>query len=157
MGYGFGIAVSCGVGHRCGLDLAWLWLWHRLAATALITPLAWGSPYATGAALKGQKRPKKPKTKKKKKTLLPSMSLSLSLSLSTSGSLLPFSWFCDPKPRNRFVQNPDSPYRERGCESAGCPPKPSSPSSVACGCAASNISQPPLQQWPWDQVLAVGN
>ena len=63
--------MSCGVGHSCGLDLAWLWLWHRLAATALITPLAWGSPYATGAALKGQKRPKKPKTKKKKKTCFP--------------------------------------------------------------------------------------
>ena len=23
-------AVSCGVGHRCGSDLAWLWLWPQL-------------------------------------------------------------------------------------------------------------------------------
>ena len=21
--------MSCGVGHRCGLDLVWLWLWRR--------------------------------------------------------------------------------------------------------------------------------
>ena len=31
--------MSCGVGHRPALDLAWLWLWHRPAATALIQPL----------------------------------------------------------------------------------------------------------------------
>ena len=29
-------------------------LWHRPAATALIGPLAWEPPYATGAALKRQ-------------------------------------------------------------------------------------------------------
>ena len=29
-----------------------LWLWHRLAATALIQPLAWEPPYAAGTALK---------------------------------------------------------------------------------------------------------
>ena len=40
-------------------------LWPRPAATALIRPLAWGFPYAMGAALK--KRPKKKKKKKKKK------------------------------------------------------------------------------------------
>ena len=33
-------------------DLALLWLWHRLAATAPIVPLAWEPPYAMGAALK---------------------------------------------------------------------------------------------------------
>ena len=27
--------MSCGVGHRCGLDLEWLGLWYRLAAAAL--------------------------------------------------------------------------------------------------------------------------
>ena len=45
-----GVAVSCGVGHRCGLGpaLLWLWLWCRLAAAALIPPLA----YAMGVALK---------------------------------------------------------------------------------------------------------
>ena len=44
----------CGVGHRCGLDSVLLWLWHRLAAAALIRTLAWEPPYATGAALKTQ-------------------------------------------------------------------------------------------------------
>ena len=33
-----------------------LWLWHRLAATALIPPLAWEIPYAVGAVLKSQKK-----------------------------------------------------------------------------------------------------
>ena len=47
------LAVSCGVGRRCGLDLVLLWLWHRLAATAPIRPLDWEPPYARGAALKG--------------------------------------------------------------------------------------------------------
>ena len=51
------MAVSCGVGRRCSLDLTWLWLWlwHGPAATALIQPLAWAPPYAAGAALKKQK------------------------------------------------------------------------------------------------------
>ena len=48
--------MSCGVGLRHGLDLALLWLWHRPAATALIGPLAWEPPYATGAALKRFKK-----------------------------------------------------------------------------------------------------
>ena len=46
-----------------------LWLRHRLAATALIQPLAWELPYALGAALRRQKKKKKkqkPKTKPKK-------------------------------------------------------------------------------------------
>jgi len=47
--------MSCGVGCRYGSDPALLWLWCRLAATAAIRPLAWESPYATGAALKRQK------------------------------------------------------------------------------------------------------
>ena len=50
------MAVSCGVGYRCGLDLALLWLWHRPAATALIQPLAWESPYAAHAALKAKNK-----------------------------------------------------------------------------------------------------
>ena len=61
MGEGSGIAVSCGIGHRCGSDLALLWLWHRPAATAPIRSLAWEAPYAAGAALKRQK------TKRQKK------------------------------------------------------------------------------------------
>ena len=43
--------MSCGVGHRPGLDpeLLWLWLWRRLVATAPIQPLAWEPPRAAGA------------------------------------------------------------------------------------------------------------
>ena len=55
MGIGSGVAVSYGVGLRRGLDPAFLWLWHRPAATALIGPLAWEPPYAASAALKRQK------------------------------------------------------------------------------------------------------
>ena len=50
--------MSC-VGHRRALDLALLWLWHRPAVVALIRPLAWEPPYASGAALKRQKDQKK--------------------------------------------------------------------------------------------------
>ena len=37
-------------------DLALLWLWWRLAATAPIRPLAWEPPYASDAALKQTKK-----------------------------------------------------------------------------------------------------
>ena len=57
--------MSCVVCHRCSWDPALLWLWHRPAATALIKPLAWEPPYASDAALKGQKT-KKIKLKLKK-------------------------------------------------------------------------------------------
>ena len=50
------MAVSCGVGHRCGSDL--VLLWHRPAAAAPTGPLAWEPACATGVALK---RPKKKK------------------------------------------------------------------------------------------------
>ena len=43
---------SCSVGHRHGSYLALLWLWHRPVGVSLIKPLAWGLPYATGAAIK---------------------------------------------------------------------------------------------------------
>ena len=42
------VAVSCGVGHRCGSDLVLQWLWHRLAAIAPIRPLTWELPHAAG-------------------------------------------------------------------------------------------------------------
>ena len=54
--------MSCGIGHRWGSDPMLLGLWCRPAATTLIGPLAWESPYAMGVALKRQK----------KKSLLPS-------------------------------------------------------------------------------------
>ena len=37
---GSGVATSYTVGHRRGSDLVLLWLWCRLAAMALIQPLA---------------------------------------------------------------------------------------------------------------------
>ena len=52
--------MSCGGGHRCSWDLALLWLWCRMLATALIQPLAWELPHAVGAA------PHKKKKKKEK-------------------------------------------------------------------------------------------
>ena len=55
------------VGHRLGSDLTWLWLWHRLAATAPTGPLAWEPPYVMGAARKSKK-----KKEKKKKASIPS-------------------------------------------------------------------------------------
>ena len=48
------------LGHRCGSDLALLWLWHRpLASIAPIRPLTWEPPYATRTTLK---RPPKKKS-----------------------------------------------------------------------------------------------
>ena len=55
--------MGCGGGHRHGLDLALLWLWHSPAATAPIRPLAWEPPYSAGAALKRQKDKKKKKNR----------------------------------------------------------------------------------------------
>ena len=62
--------MSYGVGCRCGSDSALLWLWHRLAATAPIRPIAWEPTYAAGAALEKTKRKKKKKKKKLIKTLI---------------------------------------------------------------------------------------
>ena len=50
VGWGSGIAMSCGAGCRGGLG-----------AIALIQPLAWEFPYATGVG------PKRPKTKQNKR------------------------------------------------------------------------------------------
>ena len=51
--------MSCGVGRRYSSDLALLWLWCRLVATALIGSLAWEPPYAAGGALKKQTNKRK--------------------------------------------------------------------------------------------------
>ena len=56
MGWGSGIAMSCGVGCRCGSDPELLWLWHRPAATAPIGPLAWEPPCAMGVAPKEKRK-----------------------------------------------------------------------------------------------------
>ena len=54
--WGSGVSMSCGVGCKCGSDLVLLWLWHRPVAIALIQPLAWEPPYATGAAQEKKKK-----------------------------------------------------------------------------------------------------
>ena len=50
--------MSCGVGRRRSSDPMLLWLWCRLAAIALIQPLAWELPHVEGVALKRQKKKK---------------------------------------------------------------------------------------------------
>ena len=67
--------MSCGVGCRRGSDPTlmwlplWLWLWHRPAAVALIGPLAWEPPYATGAALKKQKEEREKRERDRERNL----------------------------------------------------------------------------------------
>ena len=61
--------MSCGTGGRRSSDPALLWLWRRLAATALIPPLAWEPPYVMGAALKRQKKKKKKNQTKTKEPI----------------------------------------------------------------------------------------
>ena len=48
--------MSYGIGHRRGLVLALLWLWHRLVAIAPIPLLTQKLPYALGAALIRKKK-----------------------------------------------------------------------------------------------------
>ena len=50
--------MSYAIGCKCGLDLALLWLWCRLASAGLIQPLTWELPHATGVALKSKKKKK---------------------------------------------------------------------------------------------------
>ena len=51
--------MSCGVGHREGLDPALLWLWCRLATGALNWPPAGEISCAMGEAQKRQKKKKR--------------------------------------------------------------------------------------------------
>ena len=46
--------MSRGVGCRCSLDPALLWLWHGPVVTDPIQSLAWELTYAAGVALKRQ-------------------------------------------------------------------------------------------------------
>ena len=57
-GWGSGLAMSSGVVRRCGSNPVLLCLWGGPAAVALIQPLAWELPYATGAVLKKKKKKK---------------------------------------------------------------------------------------------------
>ena len=52
------LALLKAAGHRYSLDQAFLWLWYRPAAAALIQPLSWECPYATGAAIIKRKKKK---------------------------------------------------------------------------------------------------
>ena len=54
--------MRCAIDPGSGLDLTLLWQRQRAAATALIQPLAWEPPYATGVALKSKKKKKKNNT-----------------------------------------------------------------------------------------------
>ena len=45
----------------------WLWLWCRLAATALIRPPAWEPPYAAGVAIKRKKKKERKEGRKERK------------------------------------------------------------------------------------------
>ena len=61
--------MSCGIGRRHGSESVLLWLWCRLAARALIRPLARKPPYAAGSALNTKKKKKKKKKKKEKRVI----------------------------------------------------------------------------------------
>ena len=50
--------MSCGVGCRCGLDPALLWMWFRPSAEALIQPLAQELPYASRCSPPKKAKPK---------------------------------------------------------------------------------------------------
>ena len=65
LGSGAARELCCRSQRRLGSCV--LWLWHRLAAVALIEPLAWEPPYAVGAALKSKNKQTNKKQKKKKK------------------------------------------------------------------------------------------
>ena len=51
--------MSCGVGRRCGSDLALLQLWCRLAAIAVIPPPSLGTSKCLGCGPKKRKERKK--------------------------------------------------------------------------------------------------
>ena len=91
--------MSCGVGRRRGSDLAWLWLWYRLAATALIQPLAWECPYAAGMALKRQKKKKK---RKKKTIYICLFNVNVFLLINIVGFLI-WDISCDPTKKEKFL------------------------------------------------------
>ena len=69
--------MSCGVAYRHSSDPTLLWLWSRLAAIALIRPLAWEPPHATGAAIENAKRQKKNEITHKNYILCDSMNINL--------------------------------------------------------------------------------
>ena len=77
--------MSCGIGRRLRLDPGLLWLWYRLAAAALIRPLALEIPYAMGTALKRQKKKKEYLPSTESLTPPESTSLNSDVNLITKG------------------------------------------------------------------------
>ena len=65
-------------------DPALLWLWCRLAAAAPIRPPAWELPYASGVALKREKK----KKKERKRKLL--FRITVILQIEVAGSKKPY-------------------------------------------------------------------
>ena len=55
-GLGIRCGMSCGVGHRHGLDLELLWLWYRLGGGGGIRPGAWELACAWGVTLKMERK-----------------------------------------------------------------------------------------------------
>ena len=53
---GLMLLQAAGIGHRFRLDMVLLRMWHRLAAAALVQPLAQELPYATGVPQQGKKK-----------------------------------------------------------------------------------------------------
>ena len=64
VGWGSGVAMSCGVGCRHSSDLALQWLWHSLAAVAPIGSLAQGTSICHGCNPKKQKKERKKERKR---------------------------------------------------------------------------------------------
>ena len=62
--------MSGGVGGRRSSDPTLLWLWCRLAATALIGPPSLGTTYASGVALKKRQKDQKKKKKRMRQSRL---------------------------------------------------------------------------------------
>lgn len=56
VGEGSRVAVSSGVGGGWSSDPPLLWLWCRLAAAALIQPLAWEVPHAADVTIKRKEK-----------------------------------------------------------------------------------------------------
>ena len=78
--------MSCGVGRRCGLTLAWLWLRCVLVGIALIQPStsSLGTPICNRC---GPKKTKKKKKKRERENVLASQNLSSSPLPDTTYSL----------------------------------------------------------------------
>ena len=138
MGEGSGITVSCGLGHRCDLDLTLLWLWCRRRAKGLFHPLAGEFPHVEGAALKRQKKKKK---KKKDKSLMGKNDCCVGFHFSSMKHGLARWLIRDSLKRNGWVTFGVS----KGSNSAG------ETGRSRCG-AASSL---PLCQWPWSSSFAL--